>query len=107
MLMRLKGILLLTLINCSQLDFIVRDHKKSNAEPAICLFTGEHRDVWSKVITFNHSLSKYHAHLLGLARINRDSLDIIQTSLFTLSLDSNYLPNTIDAFASNDSHMYE
>ena len=47
-------------------------------EPPIGLFTGIHRDAWTRI----------YNDLLVLDKANADNFEIIQSALFALSLDS-------------------
>jgi carnitine O-acetyltransferase len=71
----------------TQLEKVVADTLPS--QPPICLLTSGHRDVWAKS----------YANLVDSHRVNRESMDDIETSLFAVSLDDYLIAPTWTAHA--------
>lgn len=71
----------------AQLEKVVADNLPTM--PPICLLTSGHRDVWAKS----------YAHLVGMNKVNRESMESIETSLFAVSLDDYLVAPTWTAHA--------
>lgn len=71
----------------SQLEKVAADTLPS--QPPICLLTSGHRDAWAKS----------YAHLVGLNKVNRESMNDIETSIFAVSLDDYLVAPTWTAHA--------
>ncbi|KAJ3217925.1 hypothetical protein HK099_005296 [Clydaea vesicula] len=78
----------------SQLQAVVEDVEKSDAQPPICLLTSEHRDSWAKT----------YRHLKGLDSVNRESFANIESSLFNVSLDDWVVDKSLTGMARNVFH---
>ncbi|KAJ8324425.1 hypothetical protein O5D80_006681 [Batrachochytrium dendrobatidis] len=63
--------------------------KTHHMEPPIGIFTGHHRDVWSK----------WHAHLVSLGGENKVTFKWIDTALFSVSLDDVAISPSLDDHA--------
>ena len=76
-------------IAARQLEAVLEKERNTPKKQApIGLFTGTHRDYWTK----------YHAHLETISPVNRESFNKIETALFAVSLDEGVY-STVDSFA--------
>ncbi|KAL7750926.1 hypothetical protein RI367_003505 [Sorochytrium milnesiophthora] len=82
-----------------QLASIVEDVQRlppSDMQPAVCLLTSEHRDIWTKA----------RQHLLSLHGGNKDTLHAIETSLFSVALDDFAPADSKDELHRHIAHGY-
>ncbi|KAJ3315513.1 hypothetical protein HDV04_003055 [Boothiomyces sp. JEL0838] len=77
-------------------DVVRRVESGKNKQPPICILGGQHRDKWAE----------HHQILLSLDVKNRESLNMIETALFAVSLDHRILPSDKAAVTRNVFHGY-